>query len=405
MPGYGARYWTERTAVAKRRRYPVLRGDHSADVVIIGGGLTGATAAYVLAKGGLDVILVDADRLASAGTAASLGCLMPEPHVSFRSVEAAIGLRRARAAWQATRASALEMAALLRRLSVRCDLLPSPAVTTAMTDEGCALLRREYVARNAAGLEASWLSPTVAASTVGSSSSGAIKFRGGAVFDPVRAAGGIVRAAEEAGARVFEKSLVRRTTFSRRAAEVVLRNGRIQTKGVFVATGAPGSLFRPLGRHVRQSEGYVVVTEPLSSGMKREIGRRDSVVVELGPSERCLRWLDDGRAMFGGAASTPAGTRKATRVLVQRTGQLMYELSLRHPVISGLPGRWSWPIPVVTGPDGLPWIGAHRNYPFHFFAVAFGWHGDGLAWFAAKAALRHFTDQAERADDTFGFGR
>jgi len=92
-------------------------------------------------------------------------------------------------------------------------------------------------------------------------------------------------------------------------------------------------------------------------------------------------------------------------VLVQRTGELMYELSLRYPAISGLPARWSWTTPVVSTLDGLPWIGTHRNYPFHFFAMAFGAHGDGLAWFAAKAALRHFRDEGRAEDDTYGFSR
>jgi glycine/D-amino acid oxidase-like deaminating enzyme len=55
--------------------------------------------------------------------------------------------------------------------------------------------------------------------------------------------------------------------------------------------------------------------------------------------------------------------------------------------------------------DGLPWIGAHRNYPFHFFAMALGWHGDALSWFAAKAAARHFCGEPKKDDDTFGFLR
>jgi glycine/D-amino acid oxidase-like deaminating enzyme len=83
----------------------------------------------------------------------------------------------------------------------------------------------------------------------------------------------------------------------------------------------------------------------------------------------------------------------------------MYELSVRYPEISGLPARWSWDVEVVTTPDGLPWIGPHRNYPFHFFAMAFGWHGDGLAWPAARAALRYFTGAARREDDVLGFAR
>jgi gamma-glutamylputrescine oxidase len=230
--------------------------------------------------------------------------------------------------------------------------------------------------------------------------------RDGLTFDPVRAALGLARAAEAAGARIFERSEVRRTTFTRRTAKVVLGTARIETRGVYVATATPGRLFRSLIRHVREAEGYAVVTEPLSSSMKREAGRREAIVIDgTVDAPRCLRWLDDGRAMFAGTASVPTGPRKATKVLVQRTGQLMYELSLRHPAISGLPARWSWPVPIVTAPDGLPWVGVHRNFPFHFFALGFGWHGDGLAAFSAKAALRHFKGEDRRTDDVFGFGR
>jgi glycine/D-amino acid oxidase-like deaminating enzyme len=56
-------------------------------------------------------------------------------------------------------------------------------------------------------------------------------------------------------------------------------------------------------------------------------------------------------------------------------------------------------------PDGLPWIGLHRNYPFHFFALAFGWHGESLAWLAAKAAQRHLGGEERPSDDRLGFAR
>jgi glycine/D-amino acid oxidase-like deaminating enzyme len=139
--------------------------------------------------------------------------------------------------------------------------------------------------------------------------------------------------------------------------------------------------------------------------MRRETGSRDVVIREAGANGHWTRWLSDNRVLFAGALGAPVPPRQLDRALVQRTGQLMYELSVRYPVISGLPAHWAWPLPVVSTADGLPWIGPHRNYPFHFFALAFGWHADGLAWFAAKAALRHFQQASKRGDDAFGFLR
>jgi glycine/D-amino acid oxidase-like deaminating enzyme len=90
---------------------------------------------------------------------------------------------------------------------------------------------------------------------------------------------------------------------------------------------------------------------------------------------------------------------------VQRTGQLMYELSLRYPAISGLPANWSWGTEIVSTVDGLPWIGPHRNYPFHFFALGFGWHGDGLSLLAARGAMRYRIGELRKEDEAFGFVR
>ena len=405
MPGYGALYWTERTPASTRPKYPSCRGALTADVVVIGGGLTGAMAACVLARGGLDVIVLEAGRVASAGTAAGLGVVVPQPTASFVETSAALGLRAARTAWQTSRSSALDLLASARRLGVRCKAVQLPLVAHAPRLEAAIALRREQTARKDAGLAAPWLAPAALESLIGTDTAGGLKLAGAATFDPVLAALGFLRAAEAAGARIFENSPVRRTTFTRQSAQVRLAGASIDTGGVYVATARPGTLFPQLRRHVRESCTYTVVTEPLVGPMKRETGRRSVLVTEMPGQSPCLRWLKDDRAMFTGAPGPVVGPRQQDKVLVQRTGQLMYELSLRYPVISGLSARWSWTTPVVTTADGLPWIGPHRNHPFHFFAIALGASGDALGWFAAKAALRHFTGAARREDAVFAFTR
>jgi glycine/D-amino acid oxidase-like deaminating enzyme len=405
MAEHGRAYWADRTGARRRTSYPRLRGSHTADVVVIGGGLTGCTAAYVLAAGGLHVVLVEAARLAGGATAGGLGAIVPQPDASFRAMEKVAGLRVARTAWKETRRSGLDFAAVLRKLSIRCDLAPTSLVINARAAEEAQALRREQAARKAAGLDAPWLAAEAVRAETGTGSSGAIRMHDAFTFDPVRAALGLASAATRRKVRIFEQSPVRRTTFTRRHADVILEGGTISTRGVLVATGAPGTLFRQLRRHVRELEGHLVVTEPLTAAMRRETGRRLSLLTEAGEAPHWLRWLPDHRAVFAGAVGRPVGPRLRDRAFVQRTAQLMYELSVLYPVISGLPARWGWPAPVVTGIDGLPWVGPHRNYPFHFFSLGFGWHGDGLAWFAAKAALRHFTSAATREDEEFGFDR
>lgn len=405
MPGYGARYWADRTADNRRRSHSRFRGNATADVVVIGGGLTGCAAAYGLAVAGFDIVLVEADRLANGATAAAIGAVLPQPDASFVAVERLAGLRAARLGWQEVRRSALEFASILRRLPMQSDLKPTHLFINAAASAAATRLRREQSARKHAGVDAPWLSASSARHALGADSAGAIRLRDAFEFDPVRAALALAGAAEAKGARIFERSSVKRTRFTRKDALVVLERGTIRTRGVVVATGEPGALFGQLRRHVRVMDGFAVVTHPLNASMRREVGSRAGVVTEAGAEPHWVRWLTDDRILFAGGLARPTPVRRRDKVLVQRTAQLMYELSVRYPVISGLPAAWGWSVPVVRTPDGLPWVGPHRNYPHHFFALAMGWHGDAVAWLAARAAARHFRGEPRREDDVFGFAR
>jgi glycine/D-amino acid oxidase-like deaminating enzyme len=405
MPGYGRRYWAERTADNRRRSYPKFRGNHTADAVVIGGGLTGTTAAYVLANAGMRVMLLEADRISDGSTAAGLGAILPQPDATFRGVEQVGGRRVARTAWEIAQKSAVDFAAALKKLPTKADVAESALVINARRSDDAQTLRKEQAARRGAGVVAPWLSAEPARAETGTDSAGAIRLRDAYLFDPVRAALGLAGAAQARGAEIFEKSPVRRTRFTRKYADVLLAAGAIRTRAIVIATGEPGSLFAQLRRHVRRLDGYLAVTDPLSAQMRREVGRRASVLTEAGESPQWVRWLPDDRALVAGGLSTPVPPRQRDKALRPRIGELMYEFSVRYPSISGLQPAWGWDVPVVSTFDGLPWIGPHRNYPFHFFAMAFGWQGDGLAWHAARAALRYFQGNPRKEDEAFGFVR
>jgi len=92
-------------------------------------------------------------------------------------------------------------------------------------------------------------------------------------------------------------------------------------------------------------------------------------------------------------------------VLVQRTGQLMYELLMMYPAISGLRPEFGWDAAYGETADGLMYIGPHRNYPHHLFAL--GGSGDSVtgAFLAAKVLARAASGAPAKGDDVFGWNR
>jgi glycine/D-amino acid oxidase-like deaminating enzyme len=395
--------WQDRFSRTRLPSFPKYRGDSDARVVIVGGGLTGAACAASFALSGIPAIVIERDRVGGGATAGSIGLVREDFDASFQQAASAHGLRAARLMWQTLRRSSLEFAAALRRMQIRCDLETQDLLTMARpSPEAARRLRREYQARRDAGLDHSWLTPAAVTRETTVPSGGAIRSRGFAI-DPYRACLGLVSSAVSRGAQIFERSEVRRIRATRKYVDVFTASGRIRAEAVVVATSASLPDLRALRRHLEPRHGYAVVTAPLPAVVRRELGHRRAALRD--DARHFLRWLKDDRVLFAGADQAPSASRTQEKVLIQRTGQLMYELSTVYPAISGAQPEWSWSYGFEDTVDGLPYIGLHRNFPRHLFALGHGRHGVGLAWLAARLLLRQFTGEPAKGDDLFSFSR
>src|SRR5712692_9988750 len=121
MTKYGRSPWLDRFPKSRLPSYPRHRGRLDTDVAIVGGGVTGCATAYAFAAAGIKVALVEAEHIGRKSTASAAGWVADEPGVPFADLERALGRRAARRAWRAWRRAALDFAALLRRLDVKCD--------------------------------------------------------------------------------------------------------------------------------------------------------------------------------------------------------------------------------------------------------------------------------------------
>jgi glycine/D-amino acid oxidase-like deaminating enzyme len=400
-----APFWSDRFPDRRRPAFPRLRSDTETRVVVIGGGLTGCACAAALASARIPVVLVEADRIGAGATAGALGLVREDFDVSFGATAHAHGLRAARALWQAMRRASLEFPAALRRLGIKCDLTSQDLLHVATRDRTAIKeLRREYDARREAGLEHRWLTGPAVGRETALESGGAIRMRS-AVLDPYGACVGLASAAAERGAVLFEHSDVRRIRAGRKSVEVLTSTARISADMAVIATGAPIADLRQLRRHLHPKQGYGVVTEPLPAAVRRSLGPRATVLRDMAEPPHFVRWLKDGRVLIEGADQAPVAARALDATLRQRTGQLMYELSLLYPAISGTQPAWSWSYSVDDTVDGLPYIGPHRNFPRHFFALGLGRHGVGTAWLAARLLLRHATGEPAKGDELFAFSR
>jgi gamma-glutamylputrescine oxidase len=401
---YGTSPWTHDLPASRMPSFPRYRGARTADVVIVGGGLTGCVAAHACAAAGLSTVLLERDRIGFEATARSAGLLMPDPGPSFREVAGAHGVRAARLVFEAWRRGALDGAALIRRLGIKCQLEPLDLIVAGRREYEKDM-QRELDARRAAGLELSWLTQRQLQNAMKVEAAAGMRVRDGFALDPYRACTGFAAAAVRRGAALFERSTVNKIRFTRKIADVIADQGTIRTAAVVVATGTATPLFSPLRRHLKRREKYFVVTGRIPAAIRRQLGDPRVALADMATPPHRVCWWPGDRLLVAGADQDETPERKREAVLVQRTGQLMYELSTLYPAISGLQPEYGWDASYGETFDRLMYIGAHRNYPHQMFAL--GGQADSLtgAFVAARIILRAVQKTPAKADEVFSWTR
>jgi glycine/D-amino acid oxidase-like deaminating enzyme len=237
----------------------------------------------------------------------------------------------------------------------------------------------------------------------GLTAAGAIRTRGNAQLNPYRACLGLLNAADRNGAAIFERSRVRRIQQRPHGVRLHTEHGTIDAAQVVIATGYATREFRPLAGRFQIRHTFVLATHPLT--------RRDRLDLGLGPvmlwdTERpyhYVRWTPDGRLLLGGA-DRPSGPRLKT-IFSEGARELREYFDSHLPTLAGVGIDYAWEGLFAITPDSLPYIGPHRRYPRHAFALGYGGNGMTFAWMAAQILLEQWKGIASSDHQLFGFSR
>ena len=111
-------YWIESTPMP---RFEKLSRDHRVDVAIIGGGITGLTAAYLLTAVGKSVAVLERTRCALVDTGHTTAHLTMVTDTRLSELVKTFGRDHARAAWDAGLAAIAQIDEIVRQESIACD--------------------------------------------------------------------------------------------------------------------------------------------------------------------------------------------------------------------------------------------------------------------------------------------
>lgn len=401
---HGIPLWLDQRA--PKRTYPAHRGTIDTDVVIVGGGVTGAICAYLFADAGVRVVLLEAKTVGLGSTAASTALLMQEPDRDFRDLAARFGRTAARDIWRSLARATRDLAKTIRALRIDAGLCACESVYFTLDPDEVKGLRREFDARKAAGLPGRWLTAAALYRMTGITAQAGIATRGNAQVNPFRACHGFLAAARRKGARIFERSPARRVKAIQTGVEVQTPGGTIRAACIVVATGYATAEFRGLVGRFRMRDTYVLTTRKLNAHHRW----RRVMAWDTDRPYHYLRWSEDGRLMLGGEDTAHRRSKGARQRVARASQRLKAYLARIYPEFADQRIDYAWEGLFAETPDGLPYIGEHSRYPRHLFALGYGGNGMTASFLAARTLVGLYqagdkSRKSSRRGNLFAFNR
>ena len=125
------------------KRFPKLAKDVKTDVLVVGGGITGALCSYFLGKAGYNAITIEMDEVGSGASGASSGILYYGTGTNLVPAIKIWGRKKAQYIWKETAQSIKELIQLAEKNNLDCGLRKPGAVMAAKTIEESVLLEEE----------------------------------------------------------------------------------------------------------------------------------------------------------------------------------------------------------------------------------------------------------------------
>jgi glycine/D-amino acid oxidase-like deaminating enzyme/nitrite reductase/ring-hydroxylating ferredoxin subunit len=123
-----------------------LRENTNADAVIVGGGITGITAAYLLAKEGLKVVLLEADKLLNGTTGHTTAKITAQHSLIYDELINHMGKSKARLYYEANMDALDFIKKTINEENINCDFSEQDAYIYATTDKSARKLEKEHAA-------------------------------------------------------------------------------------------------------------------------------------------------------------------------------------------------------------------------------------------------------------------
>ena len=258
----GYPWWAVRNGLI--HAFPALQQDLRCDVLVVGGGITGALIADELSHHGHDVAVIEQRDIGWGSTAASTALLQYEIDTHLLELTERYGQDAAALAYRAC-AEAIPALGEVARGVKDVDFQRMDSLYLASRHRDVPRLMAEGEARRSIGLDARWLGPEALRERFDVDAGGALLTRQAARVDPYRLTYGLLQRVRRRGGNVHDRTVLHTLTPTARGVSAVTKGGAtIHARHVVLAMGYANQTWLQQ-RVARNRSSYAFITDPIDA--------------------------------------------------------------------------------------------------------------------------------------------
>jgi glycine/D-amino acid oxidase-like deaminating enzyme len=381
--------------------YPPLTRDVTCDVVVLGGGITGALVAYHLVEAGLNTVVLDKRDIGWGSTSATTALLQYEIDTPLCELIEMVGEDHAVRAYLACRDAITKIEVLTHKLDDASGFERRKSFYYASTRSEARGLQKEFAVRRKHGIRLDWLDGKDIEAIFGFKKPAALLSYDAAQVDAYRLTHALLRAGMAQGLRVFD-----RTTAARILPEpngVCIETDRaphVRARKLVFATGYESQ------DYLKHSVAKLISTYALASEPMPELSDalKTHLIWESARPYLYMRTTDDGRVIMGGEDEDFRDPIRRDRLIDRKANKLRDKFHKLFPQHQ-LDIAFTWAGTFGETKDGLAYIGQTPEWPHAYFALGYGGNGITYSILAAEIIRDAILGKQNEYADLFRFDR
>jgi glycine/D-amino acid oxidase-like deaminating enzyme len=362
-------YWLLKNGLLNT--YPSLQKNLTCDLLIVGGGITGALMAFQFSKEGYKTILIDKRDVSLGSTSASTSLLQYELDEPLYSLIEKVGENAAVDTYLEGVEAIMKLGKIVKSLHADCDFQKKKSVYIAHDKKVHETLEKEFEHRKRIGLGVKWLTKSKLKSMYGANGESAIQSDIGASTDVYRLVHCLLsHSSKHYGLKIYDHTELVKVEYSGDKCVAQVGDDRMISAGkIIYATGYETQQMLK-DKVVDLISTYSFISEPLN---KIPASLNKTMFWDTEDPYLYMR-VADNRILVGGEDDSFKNPERRDRQIVQKQEKLLKKISEKFPKLSLIPD-YAWAGTFGVTKDALPYIGSHPDYPNSYFVLAFGGNG------------------------------